>query len=82
MKRATWISIVDVLAFCSFALLITTGVLIRYVLPPGSGRIEAAGQGWGAQEKVVSVVWGLTRHEWGPIHFWLSVTFMAVNPSP
>ena len=44
------------LAFAGFVLLITTGVLMRYVLPPGSGRRAA--------------IWGLDRHGWGDLHFW------------
>ena len=37
---------------------------MRYILPPGSGRY--------------STIWGLDRHEWGDIHFLISVTFFAV----
>ncbi|MEX0844285.1 MAG: DUF4405 domain-containing protein, partial [Balneolaceae bacterium] len=31
-----------------------------YILPPGSGSAN---------------IWGLTRHEWGDIHFWIAVIF-------
>lgn len=64
MKPITIISIVDVLAFFCFILLTSSGTLMHYVLPPGSGR-------W-------SLVWGLNRHEWGTIHFWIAVVFLAV----
>jgi len=37
--------------------------VVRYVLPPGSG-----GRGGGGRR-----VWGLSRHEWGDIHFYLAV---------
>ncbi|MDA0990190.1 MAG: DUF4405 domain-containing protein [Verrucomicrobia bacterium] len=77
MKRSTWISLIDVLAFISFLFLIATGLLIKYVLPAGSGGIEAHGTGWRAAAQPVSLVWGLTRHEWGTIHFWISVTFLV-----
>lgn len=63
MRRAALISTIDVLSFIGFVGLTSTGVLTRYVLPPGSGR-------W-------STVWGLSRHEWGAIHFWISLGFFT-----
>jgi len=56
--------IVDVVAFAGFVMLTTTGVLMRYVLPPGSGHY--------------STIWGIDRHEWGGIHFWVSVVFFSI----
>jgi Domain of unknown function (DUF4405) len=64
MKRVNLNFIVDTLAFAGFVLLTTTGVLMRYVLPPGSGHF--------------STIWGLDRHEWGGIHFWVSVLFFSI----
>jgi hypothetical protein len=55
---------IDVIAFIGFVLLTSTGILMRYVLPPGSGR-------W-------KVIWGLDRHEWGSIHFWISIIFLGI----
>jgi hypothetical protein len=43
-----------------------TGLLLKFVLPPGS----RGGQGL--------QLWGFTRHEWGDIHFWLSVAMGAL----
>lgn len=77
MKRATWITIVDVLSFVSFLFLVATGALLRYVLPPGSGGVAGGGPGWRAASRPVDLVWGLTRHEWGGIHFWISVIFLV-----
>jgi hypothetical protein len=37
---------------------------MRYVLPPGSGRRVA--------------IWGLDRHGWGDLHFWIAVAFFAL----
>ena len=59
MKRRSMNSLVDALSFGAFVLLTATGVLIRYILPPGTGRF--------------STLWGLDRHEWGQIHFWIAV---------
>jgi hypothetical protein len=55
---------IDAIAFIGFVLLTNTGILMRYILPPGSGR-------W-------KVIWGLDRHEWGSIHFWISIIFFSV----
>ena len=46
---------ISLIAFC----LVTTGLILRYVLPPGTGgRFQVLG-------------WG--RHDWGEFHFWLAV---------
>jgi len=64
MKRTHLNFLVDFLAFAGFVVLTTTGVLMRYVLPPGSGHY--------------STIWNLDRHEWGGIHFWVSVVFFSL----
>jgi hypothetical protein len=64
LRRFTRNLIVDGLAFAGFLLLTTTGILMRYLLPPGSGRRTA--------------IWGLDRHGWGDFHFWIAVTFLAL----
>ncbi len=64
MKRTNLNFIIDTIAFLGFVLLTTTGVLMRYLLPPGSGSY--------------STIWGLDRHEWGGIHFWISVVFFSI----
>jgi hypothetical protein len=55
--------IVDAVAFAAFVLLASTGILMSYVLPPGSGHF--------------SLLWGMDRHEWGRYHFWFAVILMA-----
>jgi len=64
MKRTDLNLIIDATAFIGFIALTTTGVLMRYILPPGSGHY--------------STIWGLDRHEWGGIHFWISVVFFSL----
>jgi hypothetical protein len=64
MKRSTLNAAVDATAFGLFAFLATTGVLIRWTLPPGSGRR--------------TTVWGLDRHGWGDLHFWVAAAFLGV----
>jgi hypothetical protein len=51
------------LVFCSMS---GTGLLLAFRLPPGS----RGGQGLTAA--------GLSRHEWGDIHTWLSYAFLAL----
>lgn len=43
-----------------------TGVLLAFRLPPGS----RGGAGWS--------VWGWTRHDWGDLHGWLGLAFLAL----
>ena len=65
MKRSVLNFAIDLVTFVVFLGLLDTGLLLRYVLPPGSGH-----NGIG--------VLGLTRHEWGAVHFWLSVFTVAL----
>ncbi len=64
MSRFSLIKLVDIAAFALFVLLSSTGVLMHFFIPPGSGRAKT--------------VWGMTRHEWGEIHFYIATTFFAV----
>ena len=64
MKKSNQNFIIDTLAIIAFLFLTTTGVLMRYMLPPGSGKHNT--------------IWNLDRHEWGAIHFWLSVAFFSI----
>ena len=78
MNRLRWNLVVDVTALVSAVLMTSTGFILRYVLPPGSGRLESAGHGFGAMRRPIMVLWGLTRHEWGDIHYWLALVLMVV----
>lgn len=63
MKRSKMNSLVDIISFGAFVFLTSTGILVRYILPPGSGRF--------------STLWGLDRHGWGDVHFWVALAFFA-----
>jgi hypothetical protein len=63
MRKTALNYAVDAMALVLFVLLGVTGAVIRYVLPPGSGQSLS--------------LWGLGRHDWGGIHFWISVAFLA-----
>lgn len=64
IKRTSLNFIIDAVAFTGFVVLTTTGVLMRYILPPGSGHY--------------STIWSLDRHEWGGIHFWIALVFFLI----
>lgn len=49
-----------------FSFLTGTGLLLKVRLPPGS----RGGRGLS--------VWGLSRHEWGDLHFWAAVLMGAL----
>ena len=55
--------IIDTIAYAEFIFLASTGLLMRYTLPAGSGHH--------------TTVWGLDRHEWGALHFWIAVAFLS-----
>ena len=63
MNRAGIIKFIDLLSFIGLSALISTGALIKFSLPPKSGG---------------ATIWGLTRHEWGDIHFYISVCFLII----
>jgi hypothetical protein len=44
--------------------MIATGLAIRFVLPPGTGGRHGEGG---------LLLWSLGRHDWGDVHFWMSV---------
>jgi len=54
---------VDFSALVGFLVMISTGFVMYLVLPHGSGK---------------SMVWGITRHQWGDIHFWVSLVFLGL----
>ena len=64
MKRKNIHFIVDVLAFIAFTLMTSSGVLLRYMLPPGSGRFSS--------------LWGMNRHDWGDVHYWISIALFLL----
>jgi hypothetical protein len=58
MTRNAFNFVIDAASFLVVLGLIGTGLINRFVLPPRSGGMS---------------VWGLTRHDWGDVHFWLAV---------
>ena len=50
----------------------------RAALPPGSGSLHGMRGGPSAGQRPITLVWGLTRHEWGDLHFYVAVALMGV----
>ncbi|PCJ90386.1 MAG: hypothetical protein COA46_11265 [Porticoccaceae bacterium] len=53
--------ILDFLSFVALMFMFSTGVFLKFTLPPRSGGDE---------------VWDLSRHDWGNVHYYLSVIFL------
>lgn len=59
MKRSTLNFAIDAATLVVMLAMIATGLLVRFILPPGSGERR--------------VLWEYSRHDWGDVHFWLAV---------
>jgi len=68
---------VDLVSFVNLAALAATGIIIKYVLPPGSGGRGASLSGGRGGEHIRTLL-SMTRHEWGDIHFYLAVVFLVL----
>lgn len=64
MRRSTLNFVVDLASLLAMFGLIATGLLIRFVLPPGTGGRHGHGP--------AKVVWGFGRHDWGDVHYWIA----------
>lgn len=64
MRRNVLNFLVDVVTLLAILAMIATGLLIRFVLPPGTG---------GRHGERGLTLWGMSRHDWGDLHFWVSV---------
>jgi hypothetical protein len=77
LRRITVNFIVDFVSFLDLLGLIFTGIIIRYILPPGTGgRGQELHGGQGAGR--VKDFWTMTRHEWGDVHFYMVVVFIVL----
>lgn len=58
MNQFSIVKILDFLSFVALMFMLSTGVFLKFTLPPRSGGDE---------------VWGLSRHDWGDVHYCFSV---------
>ena len=77
MSRSTVNFILDVISLLNLVGLVMTGIVIRYILPPGTSGMGRGAHG-GGQGAQVRELWSMTRHQWGDVHFWLSAVFVAL----
>jgi hypothetical protein len=61
MRRNTLNFVVDIVTLLAILGMTGTGLILKFSLPPGSG-----GRGLS--------LWGLGRHDFGDVHFWIAVT--------
>ncbi|MBN2376564.1 MAG: DUF4405 domain-containing protein [Sedimentisphaerales bacterium] len=66
MRKNTWNFWIDLLILLVFTAEVWTGLLMRFILPPGQGR----GRSW--------TLWNLNRHDFGDIHFYLALAFIIL----
>lgn len=82
MRRTTVNFIVDLIGFVNLLLLVATGSIMKWVLPPGSGGGRGYGYGFrggrGPGPDQIKQLFGLGRHDWGQVHFILAVMFVAL----
>ncbi len=64
MSRRITNLIVDLTAAFLFFGMSATGYVLRFPLPPGTNK--------------ALTLWGFTRHQWGGIHFWLSLGLLGI----
>ena len=62
--------LVDLLAYFAMAGLASTGLILWKVLPPGTG---------GRHGETALTLLGMTRHEWGDIHFYLALSLLGLT---
>lgn len=68
---------IDLLAFFDLICLVTTGFIMKYVLPPGSGgRGRLLHDGRGAEH--IKTLLSMGRHDWGDIHFYFAISFVLL----
>ncbi len=64
MKSTIANIIIDIVAAFLFLGMIATGYILRFPLPPGSNKTLS--------------LWGFSRHQWGDVHFWISMGLLVV----
>lgn len=64
--------IIDCLMFVLLSAIVGLGLLMKYILIPGRERWAKYGR------NVELTLWGWDRHDWGIIHFYLALLFLAV----
>lgn len=72
MARGWMLYWTDMANAVAFGGLLATGAVLKWVLPHGGRGLGRGGSGRGGGGPE-NTLFGLDRHEWGDIHFWISV---------
>ncbi|MFN7022277.1 MAG: DUF4405 domain-containing protein [Phycisphaerales bacterium] len=64
MDKARFNLLIDLLAGALLTAIVATGVVLWFILPPGTNRTHQ--------------LWGLLRHEWGSVHALLTLVLLVV----
>jgi len=72
MKKSSLFLLIDVLMFLFLALMAGLGLMIKYVLVPGSKRWDIYGR------NVDLTFLGMDRHGWGTVHLICAIIFIAL----
>lgn len=78
IKQVTLNFIVDLISFINLLGLACTGLIMKYILPPGTGGYGRGFRGGRGPVEEIKYLWSMTRHEWGYIHFYLAVGFVTL----
>lgn len=68
MSRSTLNYVIDAATLLMLLGMVATGLILEFVLPPGSGGIRHA----------PDTLWSLARHDWGVMHFYAALTMAAL----
>jgi hypothetical protein len=72
MTKGTLNFIIDAIMFVCLAAIAGLGLLMEYIMPPGRRLWELYGSN-------PYITWlGYDRHDWGVIHFYLALAFLAL----
>lgn len=78
MTRTMRNFMIDLISFIDLLLLTVTGVILKWVLPPGSGGGHRGGLRGGRYAAEAKTLLGLGRHDWGDVHFILALLFVLL----
>ena len=77
IKRSSLNFVVDLVSFVVLLGMTFTALVMKYILPPGSGgRGKRLHGGQGAEH--IKLFLSKTRHEWGDVHFYLAIIFLIL----